>query len=164
MIRRPPRSTLAGSSAASDVYKRQVSGYTCSEGTLLTSRSVLGYVFGRNTVNLVTIWNGMRSRTPVQNQQTKDVSLVKFMVPSTLYLLACHVRVTVGNSGVFFPLCLCNVIWVLVLWAGSRGFSLDSLVFFPCLLGNIYSAHCQPSCLISWSLRLKPQQFKVQSL
>src|SRR5678816_3348049 len=36
MIRRPPRSTLDRSSAASDVYKRQVVGY--SRGSIITAR------------------------------------------------------------------------------------------------------------------------------
>eukprot|EP00658_Telonema_sp_P-2_P013757 TRINITY_DN15217_c0_g1_i1.p1 TRINITY_DN15217_c0_g1~~TRINITY_DN15217_c0_g1_i1.p1 ORF type:complete len:101 (-),score=40.32 TRINITY_DN15217_c0_g1_i1:158-460(-) len=38
MIRRPPRSTLSSSSAASDVYKRQVS--TQSTGTLLNEEKL----------------------------------------------------------------------------------------------------------------------------
>eukprot|EP00656_Telonema_subtile_P039721 TRINITY_DN447_c0_g1_i6.p1 TRINITY_DN447_c0_g1~~TRINITY_DN447_c0_g1_i6.p1 ORF type:complete len:120 (+),score=14.31 TRINITY_DN447_c0_g1_i6:126-485(+) len=33
MIRRPPRSTLSSSSAASDVYKRQLQGCTMTKGT-----------------------------------------------------------------------------------------------------------------------------------
>src|SRR5664280_3437088 len=36
MIRRPPRSTLSSSSAASDVYKRQVPVMVCMDGFILT--------------------------------------------------------------------------------------------------------------------------------
>eukprot|EP00658_Telonema_sp_P-2_P038386 TRINITY_DN27557_c0_g1_i3.p1 TRINITY_DN27557_c0_g1~~TRINITY_DN27557_c0_g1_i3.p1 ORF type:complete len:387 (+),score=66.17 TRINITY_DN27557_c0_g1_i3:135-1295(+) len=59
MIRRPPRSTLSSSSAASDVYKRQVS--TQSTGTVLTAEMgcqgllllllLLGCCHGRSTVH-----------------------------------------------------------------------------------------------------------------
>ena len=35
MIRRPPRSTLSSSSAASDVYKRQIHNLAVSSGTLI---------------------------------------------------------------------------------------------------------------------------------
>eukprot|EP00656_Telonema_subtile_P049544 TRINITY_DN6185_c0_g1_i1.p1 TRINITY_DN6185_c0_g1~~TRINITY_DN6185_c0_g1_i1.p1 ORF type:complete len:203 (-),score=46.60 TRINITY_DN6185_c0_g1_i1:174-782(-) len=45
MIRRPPRSTLSSSSAASDVYKRQVS--TQSTGIAIASMSVIKEVLGR---------------------------------------------------------------------------------------------------------------------
>src|SRR5664280_2333100 len=39
MIRRPPRSTLSSSSAASDVYKRQVFGYSPTRSRSGSSRS-----------------------------------------------------------------------------------------------------------------------------
>ena len=40
MIRRPPRSTLSSSSAASDVYKRQVADRVCDRKWSLTSNSL----------------------------------------------------------------------------------------------------------------------------
>src|SRR5674536_259455 len=48
MIRRPPRSTLSSSSAASDVYKRQVLHGVCPEcgldASILTGREVPGMI------------------------------------------------------------------------------------------------------------------------
>src|SRR5665648_120111 len=52
MIRRPPRSTLSSSSAASDVYKRQSLVYTSNTGTVFTdSRPKLR--FNESIVNLI---------------------------------------------------------------------------------------------------------------
>src|SRR5664280_3545214 len=49
MIRRPPRSTLSSSSAASDVYKRQVKSWVSS---MLASSPAAFYVSQLNTVIL----------------------------------------------------------------------------------------------------------------
>eukprot|EP00658_Telonema_sp_P-2_P063279 TRINITY_DN52000_c0_g1_i1.p1 TRINITY_DN52000_c0_g1~~TRINITY_DN52000_c0_g1_i1.p1 ORF type:complete len:106 (-),score=0.69 TRINITY_DN52000_c0_g1_i1:105-422(-) len=43
MIRRPPRSTLSSSSAASDVYKRQVSTQSTGDSNISPSR--VGYLY-----------------------------------------------------------------------------------------------------------------------
>jgi len=57
MIRRPPRSTLSSSSAASDVYKRQeVTRYQEENGEIYM---VLGNVAILKENSLQTIWRGI---------------------------------------------------------------------------------------------------------
>mgnify|MGYP003380443556 CR=1 FL=1 len=50
MIRRPPRSTLDRSSAASDVYKRQVERAATTEGINYALGSVLNHVLLHQTI------------------------------------------------------------------------------------------------------------------
>ena len=70
MIRRPPRSTLSSSSAASDVYKRQVSledGFI--ESQYRESRNENGNLSFLNKIEAKSLLKG----TPVYNTETQEI-------------------------------------------------------------------------------------------
>src|SRR5450756_2117659 len=62
MIRRPPRSTQSRSSAASDVYKRQVQALLEAAGLAYTGSGVLGSAVGMDKVVQKRIWRGLGLR------------------------------------------------------------------------------------------------------
>ena len=79
MIRRPPRSTLSSSSAASDVYKRQKYVQQLEEISK-SSKYCLGYMFkGQNVVN---------NRMKVENKRA--TSSRKFSTQEGLALVAAY--------------------------------------------------------------------------
>src|SRR5450756_2836604 len=71
MIRRPPRSTQSRSSAASDVYKRQVLA-TVRRGLALSPEMTRGGVV---TVLLAVVAAGGRLVVPIMVQQTMDTGI-----------------------------------------------------------------------------------------
>ena len=79
MIRRPPRSTLSSSSAASDVYKRQKPG-----GTYLSTD--LGFMWHLPILILWTRWIGdKRATLGIARYSKRDVVLLKELVQAGAY-------------------------------------------------------------------------------
>src|SRR5664279_6662254 len=81
MIRRPPRSTLSSSSAASDVYKRQldrISGFVC-DALFSTPTFVLGLVF-------LLVFSGWLRVTPLFADT--ETGLRGFLLPVATLALA----------------------------------------------------------------------------
>src|SRR5665648_1274962 len=80
MMRRPPRSTLSSSSAASDVYKRQHQGYHRTYGTLReinAGKCLIDLECPRLTrlgVNMVPVIQAKRHVTVLLNLEHHDVT------------------------------------------------------------------------------------------
>ena len=68
MIRRPPRSTLSSSSAASDVYKRQS---WCTDRPDLVAAGYGSFEFGGNKNGLVCIWSLKNPNYPLWSFTTE---------------------------------------------------------------------------------------------
>src|SRR5678815_1076662 len=81
MIRRPPRSTLDRSSAASDVYKRQGSGFIVSkDGYILTNNHVVTNSDRTTVADRVTVQmldNRTFKAKVVGNDPTTDIAVIK---------------------------------------------------------------------------------------
>src|SRR5674536_249962 len=84
MIRRPPRSTLSSSSAASDVYKRQLSGLAINQFRLyapevldsfrkLAETGMVAFLAETNSHSLVSL----KSRSEFERQVNKHQEMMK---------------------------------------------------------------------------------------
>src|SRR5664279_3862257 len=99
MIRRPPRSTLSSSSAASDVYKRQVVG----TDSHTTSHGALGaFAFGIGATEMASVWTlgaAVNIEVPATIKVVVNGSLPAFVGAKDLIL---HIIGTITANGATF--------------------------------------------------------------